>query len=81
MRESEFTRMADLHFIMLVMSTIENGGYFNRDKEVETMVANHNDEYANKDHTIALLIRVFATIQDLKLPFDSMWFRKSSFLR
>lgn len=28
LRESEFTRMADLHFILLIMSTIENGGYF-----------------------------------------------------
>jgi hypothetical protein len=26
--ESEFTRMADLHFILLIMATLENGGYF-----------------------------------------------------
>ncbi len=78
-RESEFTRMADLHFILLVMSTIENGGYFAQDREVETMVSGYNDEYPNKDHMIALLIKTFATIKDLELPFDSMWFRKSNF--
>lgn len=79
LKESEFTRMADLHFILLVMSTLEKGGYFAQDREVEPMVAELNDEYPNKDHMIALLIKVFATINDLDLPLDSMWFRKSNF--
>lgn len=78
-RESEFTRMADLHFIMLVMATIENGGYFAQDREVEPKVSSLNDEYPNKDHIIALLLKTFAVIKDLDLPFDSMWFRKSNF--
>jgi hypothetical protein len=79
LRESEFTRMADLHFIMLVMATIENGGYFAQDREVEPKVSGFNEEYPNKDHIIALLIKTFATIRDQGLPFDSMWFRKSNF--
>jgi len=79
LRESEFTRMADLHFILLVMSTLENGGYFAQDREVEPKVSGFNEEYPNKDHMIALLIKTFATIQDLALPVDSMWFRKSNF--
>lgn len=79
LRESEFTRMADLHFILLVMSTLENGGYFAQDREVEPKVSSFNDEYPNRDHMIALLIKTFAVISDLKLPFDSMWFRKSNF--
>ncbi len=79
LRESEFTRMADLHFILLVMATLENGGYFAQDREVEPKVAGFNAEYANKDHMIALLIKTFAVIRDLGLPIDSMWFRKSNF--
>ena len=79
LRESEFTRMADLHFIMLVMATIENGGYFAQDREVEPKVSGFNEEYLNKDHIIALLIKAFVTIRYLGLPFDSMWFRKSNF--
>lgn len=79
LRESEFTRMADLHFVLLVMATLENGGYFAQDREVEPKVAGFNDEYANKDYMIALLIKAFATIRDLDLPYDSMWFRKSNF--
>jgi len=79
LRESEFTRMADLHFILLVMATLENGGYFAQDREVEPKVSGLNEEYPNRDHMIALLIKTFAIIRDLGLPFDSMWFRKSNF--
>ena len=79
LRESEFTRMADLHFILLIMSTLENGGYFAQDKEVEPKVSGFNDEYPGRDHMIALLIKTFATVRDLQLPLDSMWFRKSNF--
>ena len=78
-RESEFTRMADLHFILLVMATIENEGYFSRDKEIETYIAKYNDEYKNYSHMKALLIKIFAIISDLKLEDDSIWFRKSNF--
>jgi hypothetical protein len=78
-RDSEFTRMADLHFVLLVMSTLENGGYFAQDREVEPKVSGFNDEYQNKDHMIALLIKTFAMIRDLALPVDSMWFKKSNF--
>lgn len=79
LKESEFTRMADLHFILLVMATLENGGYFAQDREVEPKVAGLNDEYPGQNHMVALLIKTFATIRDLALPFDSMWFRKSNF--
>ncbi|MCI0563540.1 MAG: DUF262 domain-containing protein [Nitrososphaera sp.] len=79
LRESEFTRMADLHFILLVMATLENGGYFAQDREVEPKVSGFNEEYPNKDYMISLLIKTFATIRDLALPVDSMWFRKSNF--
>ncbi len=77
--ESEFTRMADLHFILLVMTTLENGGYFPQDNEVETFIAKFNDEYPNKDHLKSLLLKTFAVINDLDLPLDSIWFRKSNF--
>lgn len=77
--ESEFSRMADLHFVLLVMSTLENDGYFSRDKEIEECIARYNDAYGNKDHMKALLVKTFAVVHDLALPLDSIWFRKSSF--
>lgn len=78
-RESEFTRMADLHFILLIMATLEFGGYFAQDREVEPAVAGFNDAYPKRDYTISLLIKTFAVVRDLQLPVDSMWFRKSNF--
>lgn len=77
--DSEFTRMADLHFILLIMATLENGGYFAGDKELETYIAQFNDEYLNRNHTKALIIKTFAVIKDLNLPPDSIWSRKSNF--
>ncbi len=79
LRESELTRMADLHFILLIMTTIENQGYFAQDKEVEKKIAENNESYPTKDFMIALLIKTFAIINKLNLPNDSMWFRKSNF--
>lgn len=77
--ESEFTRMADLHFVLLVMATLENDGYFVQDNEVEGFIAKFNEDYPNRPQMTSLLLKTFATIDDLKLPPDSIWFRKSSF--
>ncbi len=79
LKESEFTRMADLHFILLVMSTIENGGYFAQDKEVEPKVSGFNEGYSNELVMIDTLTKTFNAIKQLDLPLDSMWFRKSNF--
>ncbi len=77
--ESEFTRMADLHFILLIMSTLEEGGYFSKDKEIEKYIVQFNDEYHQKNHIKALLIKTFTIVKELKLVDDSIWYRKSNF--
>ncbi|UWX04167.1 DUF262 domain-containing protein [Pseudoxanthomonas sp. NC8] len=77
--ESEFTRMADLHFMLLVMSTLDNKGYFPQDNEVENFIASYNEEYPNKEVKKKYLIETFQFISDLALPVDSIWFRKSNF--
>lgn len=77
--ESEFTRMADVHFLLLVMATLENEGYFPRDNEVERYIATFNEEYPGRLAMSDLLRRTFAAIDALGLPPDSIWFRKSNF--
>lgn len=77
--ESELTRMADLHFILLVMSTVENGGYFPFDKEIERFVQEFNDEYPRYDKMKASILRTFNLIKSMKLESDSIWYRKSNF--
>jgi len=77
--ESSITRMADLHFILLVMSTIEEGGYFARDRELKKHLVRNNEEYTEKGNMITLLRTTFNEINKLNLPMDTIWFRKSNF--
>lgn len=78
-RETEFSRMADLHFVLQVMTTLEIGGYFTQDSEVETYIERFNDEYPNRDDAVDRIGFAFNTIRSLDLDSDSMWFRKSNF--
>jgi len=77
--ESEFTRMADVHFFLLVMSTIERGGYFPRDNEIEKCVAEFNEEYPRAHRAKSLILKSIDLVQDFDLGLDSIWFRKSCF--
>lgn len=78
-RESEFSRMSDLHFVLTVMSTLEAGGYFLQDTPVEKYIERYNEEYPRAEKIIAQLKLAFDTVKQLDLPADSMWFRKANF--
>ncbi|MCF8511170.1 MAG: DUF262 domain-containing protein [Rhodobacteraceae bacterium] len=78
-RESEFSRMSDLHFVLNVMATLESGGYFLQDAPVEKFIEQYNDEYSNADRMFVLLTQTFEVVRDLNLPPDSMWYRKANF--
>ena len=54
------------------MSTLEETGYFPQDKEIENDIIQYNDEYLNKNHMKALLIKTFATLKDFQLADDSI---------
>lgn len=77
--ESEFTRMVDVYFFLQVMSTIERGGYYHRDNELEKCIAEFNDEYNNSLKIKALIFDSISVINDLDLDLDTIWFRKSNF--
>lgn len=77
--DSEFTRMADVHFFLQVMSTLERGGYYQRDGELEKCVAEFNDEYPNYHKTKSLVLNAISVVKNLDLSLDSIWFRKSNF--
>lgn len=77
--DSEFTRMADLHFILLMMATLEAGGYFPEDTDVERHIIANNDEYPNAENMNLIVKDTFSIIAGLGLPEDSLWFRKSNF--
>ncbi len=77
--ESEMSRMSDLHFVLLVMSTLENGGYFSRDSEIENTIIKFNEEYSKKDAITDKLLSVLNEIKKINLESDSIWYRKSNF--
>ncbi|MET3128198.1 uncharacterized protein with ParB-like and HNH nuclease domain [Arcicella rosea] len=77
--ESEMSRMSDLHFILSVMTTLEIGGYFNRDTEIEKMISSNNDEFQKKEIISKTIIEVLQNIKALNLKEDSIWYRKSNF--
>ena len=79
-RESEFSRMADLHFCLLVMTIVEVNGYFAADREVDGHIEKFNDGYPNRGKAVSLTVGAINLIKELDLPYDTMWFRKSNFL-
>ena len=76
--DSEISRMADLYYILLSMSTIENDGYFNRDSKIENFIINNNDSYENSDSIKSRLISTIDKIKSLGLEPDTIWYRKSN---
>jgi hypothetical protein len=77
--ESELTRMADLHFLLLIMATIEEGGYFPADNEVEKYIAQFNDGYPRFIEMRDMLSRTILSINESDIPIDSIWYRKSNY--
>lgn len=77
--ESELTRMADLHFILLVLSTLEEGGYFTNDNKVEEYIAKYNDDYNNYENSKNLVSNKILNILESNIEPDSIWYRKSNF--
>lgn len=77
--ESELSRMADLHYMLLLMATYINEGYFARDGEVESSIIKYNDEFDRKQEVFTIFTKNFNLIKKMELPLDSIWFRKSNF--
>lgn len=77
--DSELTRMIDVHFFLLVLSTLENESYFTRDAEVEKCIIAYNEVYENEKLRKGQVLKAFHLLDSLEIPLDSIWFRKSNF--
>jgi hypothetical protein len=76
--DSDISRMGDLYFILLIITTIENEGYFHRDTKIEDFIIKYNDCYPNSDTVKGRLISTIEKIKSLELKSDSIWYRKSN---
>lgn len=77
--EVELSRMYDLHFVLLLLSTVENGGFFAGNKEIETYLIQYNDEYENSLEIKKSFLQTFDFIRKLDFPNESIWNRKSNY--
>lgn len=76
--ESEYTRMLDWEYMLIIMSTIEEGGYFNSTKEVENYIIKYDEDYPNKNQISNEITDAVQLILDANLSGDSLWLRKST---
>lgn len=77
--DSEISRMADLNYILLLMSTIQSNGYFANDKEIKKYIVQYDEFYEDKEKIKVQLLNTFSNIRSLNLNIDSMWYRKSNY--
>jgi hypothetical protein len=76
--ENQYARMEDLEFVLLIMTTIEVGGYFSQDREIENYIIRYDDEYPNKELIKNDILSAIELVISLELEPDSIWLRKSS---
>lgn len=75
----DISRMSDLNFVLLCMSTLLEGGYYAGNKKTEEFIIRYNDSFVERDNVITQLNKTFDYIKSLSLPQDSIWYRKSNF--
>lgn len=77
--QNQYARMKDTEYILLIMSTIEEGGYFTGNSEIERYIKLYNDEYKHSDIIKEDIKFISNLLIGLNLPLDSIWWRKTSF--
>lgn len=75
----DISRMSDLNFILLCMSTLLVGGYYAGNKQTEEFIIRFNDSFDDREKVISQFNQTIEYIKGLSLSKDSIWFRKSNF--
>ncbi|TVZ15977.1 DUF262 domain-containing protein [Maribacter sp. MAR_2009_72] len=76
--QNQYARMKDTEYILLIMATIEESGYFTGNSEIERYIKLYNDEYPASEKIKSDITETCKMIMDLHLEPDSLWFRKTS---
>lgn len=77
--DNELNRMGDLNYILMIMATLEEGGYFSGNKTAEKYIMEYDESYGNSEQMKDKVLNLFQTIKSYSLEADSMWYRKSNF--
>ncbi len=72
------SRMKDLEFILSIMATIEEGGYFRRFELLAGYIKHNNEEYPGKAEIVAIISNICNTLYECDLKKDSIWLKKTA---
>lgn len=77
--DNELNRMGDLNYILMIMATLEEGGYFAGNTMTGEYIVKYDDFYENAETMKDKILNLFHVIETFNLDTDSMWYRKSNF--
>ena len=77
--DNELNRMGDLNYILMIMATLEEGGYFAGNTMTGEYIIKYDDSYKNAETMKDKILNLFHVIKTFNLDTDSMWYRKSNF--
>jgi len=77
--DNELNRMGDLNYILMIMATLEEGGYFSGNTMTGEYIVKYDDSYENAETMKDKILNLFHVIETFNLDTDSMWYRKSNF--
>lgn len=77
--DNELNRMGDLNYILMIMATLEEGGYFAGNTMTGKYIVQYDDFYENSETMKEKILNLFHVIESFDLDLDSMWYRKSNF--
>lgn len=76
--ENDKTRMFDIQYIMLIMSTILEGDYYSRSLKVNEYLEKYNSEFNIYETPLSLLLESIRQISQIGLNNRSYWFNKAN---
>lgn len=75
---NDVNRMFDSQYIMLVASTILNGGYFGRSSKIISFLEEYNNEFENYSEILSHILNSISIIERLDFDPKSYWFNKAN---
>jgi len=77
-RDNDKSRMFDVQYIMLIISTFLDGAYYGRSLKVNDYLEKYNSSFENYEKPLSLLLNSTRIISNLKLSDKSYWFNKAN---
>lgn len=77
--DTDASRMKDLEYVLLLLATAEEQGYFPFAVKIEGLIKQFDDEYPHRNAMLSSFADIASLIEACNLPEDSFWKKRSSF--